>query len=90
MRTHRSKIIVGCLLFSLAFAGWYHPKRVSADTSLNICGTVASYIAPTILTPGVLTINTPLPIIIPVIFGADLQGAGLLTAGANVCVQLTL
>ena len=87
MRATRSKVILGCLLFSLVFAGWYNPKRASADTTINVCGVVSAYVAPTVLTPGVVTINL---IPIPILFGANIQGSGLLTVGANVCASFNL
>lgn len=61
--------------------------QVSAGATLSVCGTVSAYTAAGAATPGSLTVGGR---IIPLAPGATVTGAGLLTGGANVCVQGTL
>lgn len=60
--------------------------NAAATTTISICGTVSAYTAATASAPGSVTIAGQQ---IPVAAGAALNGSGLLTTGANVCLNGT-
>jgi hypothetical protein len=79
-----------CLNGSLDVAGQLtDPVSVTATatTSLEVCGVVSAYTAATASAPGSITIggNT-----IPIAAGTAIDGAGLITAGANLCLHGTV
>ncbi|HEY6066923.1 MAG TPA: hypothetical protein VIY96_12260, partial [Thermoanaerobaculia bacterium] len=79
-----------CLNGALNLAGQLSdPVSVTANatTSLDVCGVVSAYTAATASAPGSITIggNT-----IPIAAGTALNGAGLITGGANLCLHATV
>lgn len=65
------------------------PSSVSANVSasVSVCGVVAAYTAATASTPGSITIggNT-----FPIAAGTVIDGSGLITVGANLCLNGTV
>jgi hypothetical protein len=65
------------------------PSSVSANVSatVNVCGVVVAYTAATASSPGSITIggNT-----FPIAAGTAIQGSGLITIGANLCLSGTV
>ena len=65
------------------------PSSVSANVSaaVNVCGVVVAYTAATASTPGSITIggNT-----FPIAVGTAIDGSGLITVGANLCLNGTV
>jgi hypothetical protein len=67
-------------------SGVLTPQSGSPST-INVCGVVTGYVAPTATAPGSVGIGgTPYPIA-P---GASIAGAGILAVGTSVCLQGTL
>ena len=61
--------------------------RMDASASVHICGVATAYTAATALLPGSITIGGRT---IPIAVGTVIDGAGLITAGANLCLDGTL
>jgi len=57
---------------------------VGSTTTVNVCGVVSAFTAPSASAPGSVTVGGQT---IPIAAGASLSGADLLKAGANVCVS---
>jgi hypothetical protein len=60
---------------------------VNAGASIKVCGLVGIYTAATNVLPGSLTLNG---VVYVIAIGGTLANSGLLTAGANVCVDANL
>jgi hypothetical protein len=60
---------------------------VNATTSLEVCGVVSAYTAATASTPGSITIGGQT---IPIAVGTSIDGSGLITLGADLCLNGTL
>ena len=61
--------------------------RLDASASVHICGVVTAYTAATALLPGSITIGGQT---IPIAIATVIDAAGLITAGANLCLDGTL
>ncbi len=65
------------------------PSSVSVDATatLRICGKVTAYTAATATAPGSITIGGTT---IPIAVGTVISGNGLITIGADLCLDITL
>src|SRR5512140_676036 len=64
------------------------PTSVTANatTSVSVCGVVSAYTAATASAPGSITIGGQT---FPIAAGTNIDGSGLITAGANRCRNRT-
>jgi hypothetical protein len=79
-----------CLTGTLNVAGQLTDPTtvtVNATTSLEVCGVVSAYTAATASTPGSITIGGQT---IPIAVGTSIDGSGLITLGADLCLNGTL
>jgi hypothetical protein len=65
------------------------PATVTANatTTVNVCGVVSAYTAATASTPGSITIGGQT---FPIAAGTNIDGSGLITLGANLCLNGTV
>jgi uncharacterized repeat protein (TIGR01451 family) len=82
MKPGRSALL---LLIALSLVSGFAPS-LFAQSQLDVCGTVVSYVAATPVTTGALTIDTT---VVSIAAGATISNGALLQSGANVCVNGT-
>ena len=81
-RSRGTRLRIGILLAIVVLAC---ANVAGAQTAtLSVCGTVSSYLAPSAVVPGLITIGGQS---IPIAIGTSIQGSGSITVGANLCLQ---
>lgn len=80
--TQRLRIVAGLFAVCLTLMLTHQPAKAFVD--ISACGTVTGYTAAGALTNGAITVGG-VPYVI--LAGANLQGAGLITTNANLCLN---
>jgi hypothetical protein len=79
----RIRIAIALAVVALLFAGMARAQTAT----VSVCGTVSSYLAPSAVLPGLIVIGGQA---IPIAIGANIQGSGLISVGADLCLTGTL